>query len=463
LGDGSAFDWTSRRILIVDSDEQFRFFARGLFKHHRVRDVLSIAHAAEIPRILAHHKIHVAFVELTHEETGVAQMLQWLRNSKDSPAPALPVILLTKTLDKEQLARACVFGIHGVLQKPLSGEKMLKAAIGVITNPRMFKPIGQTSTSSASTTKGKPVSFQAKAFVPSGKEGAFAAPKTSLAPVAGEDNSRKVKRSGEVGVEPLHIPHSRKESTIELAENPTSRVPSEWIDEVPEIPKSHPWDIEPTKAKPVAVDPGFLETASPKQKKVKTEPAFPEIELLKQKKTEETTGPTLEEILALHVRWVQEGGRDGRRANLEGRDLLGLPLADTVLTSALLRRADLSGSDFTGAEMHGVDLRDAEALGCKFNGANLAVARLRHAKLRGCLFAQSSLKGADLAGADLTEAKLGDADLTGAILLGACLDGADLSAVSGLTQGQLEGVSGNASTRLPPGLFVPPSEEDDRS
>ena len=61
----------------------------------------------------------------------------------------------------------------------------------------------------------------------------------------------------------------------------------------------------------------------------------------------------------------------------------------------------------------------------------------------------------DLAGADLTEAKLGDADLTGAILLGAILAGADLSAVCGLTQGQLEGVTGDARTRLPPGLVLP--------
>lgn len=422
------FDWTTRRILIVARDEQFRFFARGLFKHHRVREVQSVAHVTEIPRILARHEIHVAFVELTHEETGVAHMLQWLRTSRDSPAPKMPVILLAKSLDQAQLAQACVFGIHGVLQMPVSGEKMLSAVIGVTGNPKMFKPAG---TPGAAADKGRKLPFTAPPLSSLRRD-----PVRPVVPPAG-------------GRTPLS---PRQASRPAGAAGKASFGPG----------KSGGGAIETTGAAsiPAVRSPGSIEVAEPPAAGRKSPPPDIAEAAVTRSAAFEPAGPSLEAILEAHSRWVRGGGRDGRRADLEGRELCGLRLADAVLTSALLRRADLSGCDFTGAEMQGIDLRNANVPGGTFIGVNLAVARLRHARLRGCVFSGASLKGADLGGADLTEAKLGDADLAGAILLGACLSGADLSGVSGLAQGQLEGVLGDARTRLPPGLSLPPSRSE---
>ncbi|HXP96393.1 MAG TPA: pentapeptide repeat-containing protein [Telmatospirillum sp.] len=455
------FDWASQCILVADHDEQFRFFVRGLFKHHRVRDVLSVGHANEIPRILAHHRIDVAFVELTHEEPGIARTLQWLRNDKNSPAPKLPVILLVKDLDRVQLARVCAFGIHGVLQKPVSGEQLIKAVIGVATNPRMFKSAGERT----ATTKPKAVSFAARSLVASPSDDR-SVPRGAGISAGG---------SADAGEEAVAAESSRRTGGFLDDGAPFSPRATGFLDvglpvgkkiaggtiEVPEP------EIPPTLTD-LPDEPHAGKRKSRRQKRgddgdeavAPEEPALVEAAASpKKKQAQETSGPSVEDILAAHALWVQGGGQGGQRANLTGRDLCGLMLVEAVLTSVILRRADLSGSDFSGAELHGADLRDTELLGCKFVGADLAVARLRHAKLRGCLFAQACLKGADLAGADLSGAKMGDADLTGAILLGARLDDADLSGVSGLTQGQLDDVEGNARTRLPPGLFLPPPAE----
>ncbi|MTJ81900.1 MAG: pentapeptide repeat-containing protein [Telmatospirillum sp.] len=186
-----------------------------------------------------------------------------------------------------------------------------------------------------------------------------------------------------------------------------------------------------------------------------------EVRTRRKREPGESTGDAdIDAILALHAQWVESGGQQGRRAKLEGREIAGRSLAGAVLTSALLRRADISASDATDALMHGIDLRNADATGTRFVGADLAVARLRHARLCGCDLTGATLKGADLAGADLTGARFGHADLAGAILLGAHLAGADLSGVAGLTQAQLEGVDGDARTRLPPGLRLPVGPED---
>lgn len=83
-----------------------------------------------------------------------------------------------------------------------------------------------------------------------------------------------------------------------------------------------------------------------------------------------------------HERWVASGGRDGARADLEGRDL-----HDAVLTNANLSRASLAHADFTGADLSGASLRQA----------NLRGADLTNAK---------GLSAAQLSGADLASAKL---------------------------------------------------------
>ena len=135
--------------------------------------------------------------------------------------------------------------------------------------------------------------------------------------------------------------------------------------------------------------------------------------------------------------------------------MLGRTLAEAPLTNANLRRCDLSGSDLSKAELHGADLRHAELIGCQMVEANLAVARMRHAHLRGCTLDRANLQGADLAGADLAGSNFEGADLKGANMLGVSLNGADLSGAKGMTQAQLESVTGDAKTKLPPGLRLP--------
>jgi hypothetical protein len=83
-------------------------------------------------------------------------------------------------------------------------------------------------------------------------------------------------------------------------------------------------------------------------------------------------------------------------------------------------------------------------------GADLIGARLRRADL-----AQANLRGAYLIGADLREADLRQADLIGADLRDANLKGADLTGALFLTQSQLNAAQGDGATRIPAGLTRP--------
>ncbi len=83
-------------------------------------------------------------------------------------------------------------------------------------------------------------------------------------------------------------------------------------------------------------------------------------------------------------------------------------------------------------------------------GADLIGARLHKADLR-----KANLRGAYLIGADLRDADLRQADLIGADLRDANLSGADLTGALFLTQSQINAAHGTPATKLPSPLTQP--------
>lgn len=83
-------------------------------------------------------------------------------------------------------------------------------------------------------------------------------------------------------------------------------------------------------------------------------------------------------------------------------------------------------------------------------GADLIGARLHKADL-----SKANLRGAYLIGADLRDADLRQADLIGADLRDANLSGADLTGALFLTQSQVNAARGNSATKLPSAVSHP--------
>lgn len=119
------------------------------------------------------------------------------------------------------------------------------------------------------------------------------------------------------------------------------------------------------------------------------------------------------------------------------------------LFQANLAYRDLEGIDVSGARLRQADLKLSTLDRANLSGADLSIANLFGARLTG-----ARLREADLSRATLVGTYLGGADLAGATLAGANLSGADLRTAKGLTQAQLSGACGDASTRLPVGLSL---------
>ena len=140
---------------------------------------------------------------------------------------------------------------------------------------------------------------------------------------------------------------------------------------------------------------------------------------------------TLFIILKEHQLWLESNGRNGKKADLSNKNLIGADLEGANLRGADLRGADLEGANLRGANLRGANLiganlREASLIEASLIEANLIEANLRGANLKGAYLRGANLRGANLEGAYLERANLIGADLEGTNLNTQFLGSADL-------------------------------------
>lgn len=119
-----------------------------------------------------------------------------------------------------------------------------------------------------------------------------------------------------------------------------------------------------------------------------------------------------------------------------------------------LFQADFGGAQLKGKNFAGARLRQANLSVSVMNHTNFSGADLRDADASAGVFSSASFAGADLTNATFVGAYLQGANFRGARLSGVNFSGAEMDHAVGLTQAQLNGACGDASTQLPRGLRV---------
>jgi pentapeptide repeat protein len=118
-----------------------------------------------------------------------------------------------------------------------------------------------------------------------------------------------------------------------------------------------------------------------------------------------------------------------------------LTTVDVVAERAMVNELLLKTSQLVrGKQSKKKERRGADLIGARLRGADLAKANLRGAYLIGADLRGADLRQADLIGADLRDADLRGADLTGALFL---------------TQAQVNAARGDRATKLPDSLTRP--------
>jgi len=113
-------------------------------------------------------------------------------------------------------------------------------------------------------------------------------------------------------------------------------------------------------------------------------------------------------------------------------------LQGSDLSSATLKNANFSESDFTDALLIKIYAANGTFNLARFDGANLSYANAKHATFSGASFKQSNLHKANLSGANLSSSDFSGAILTGIDLSKAILIGAKITSAQLETAGKLD-------------------------
>lgn len=129
----------------------------------------------------------------------------------------------------------------------------------------------------------------------------------------------------------------------------------------------------------------------------------------------------IDEALAMHQKWVQSAGKEGKQLIADG-----ISLAQRDLTAFDLSDCALANADFAGANLQGVKFSRSHLVNCNFQGARLDAAffwratldgsDLRNTRIDGADFSRVSLVGANLSGLRFVDGQVDPVRLEQAIL-----------------------------------------------
>ena len=403
--------WQDLHLLIVSQDDEFRFWARTVFRKFKAADVFSTPTGSEALHILKTSAADVILLDLFREPKLGVRFVQHLRAVEQFAG--IPVILFIQSGDEARVRTACQAGIQNVIRKPVAEGDMVKRVAATIADPRPLvwtdAYVGKERRAGNPNFKGpdrrvaKPESSPVKAKTAPAPPAAKPAPPRKAPPPARPARAApEVEDSADLEAAEAARLARQRELEDELAVPPPAAKParSDEVIETRDAPKT---------AAPARSNDDWEEALGPDPKD-RDAPAEPGIDV--------------PQTLRDHAVWLETRGKEGARAQLQGKDLSGANLAEADLSNANLRGTDLSGADCSRANFEGADLRQAVLSGARSQGANLYHAKLRHADLRGCDLRGANLRDSDLAGANLGGALLAAADLGGANLLHTDLAGA---------------------------------------
>ena len=132
------YDFSNLQVLIVDDCR----FMRQLLE--RLLDLLGIGkihHAKdghEAIKRLGEITPDIIICDWEMEPMNGPSLIRFLRQDKSSPAPYIPVIMLSGYTEASKVEKARDFGITEFLAKPVSAKTLYKRLVSIVERPRVF-------------------------------------------------------------------------------------------------------------------------------------------------------------------------------------------------------------------------------------------------------------------------------------------------------------------------------------
>ena len=435
MSPAAKFDWSKRRILVVEDDAEMLEKLRATFTQLRLGALDVVRDGGQVLAAMKRNMPSLILMEANPRGTDGLDVLRAIRG-KESPNPDVIVAVMVAVADAERLRRMCGIGIESFIRKPVAADVLIQRVQGALVNPQRF-------ISSLSY------------FGPDRRKPRLA----TDPPYLGLERRRIVKvKEAPPPPRPVaaapQVPLARR-SDMEGGGSNWFEAPA--TPDPPPVREDIPLVDEPLPPKK-QISGGAIEVPN-KPKRADNSDAWAEAMAPEEEAEEEEAGFDLKTMVNGHNDWIATGGTGGTKATIENQDLSGANLAGVNLSGATLRNVRLSSANLRGAVLQSTDLRGSDLSGADLTDGDLTSSNMRRVELSSATLASARLAGTDLAGASLRGADMSGADLRGANLLDADIASTDLSAATGLVQTQVNKARPNSSTVLPPGLRRPPTEQ----
>lgn len=133
-----ALDLSNLRILLVDDNEQVRLLVRQILKTFGIRQVVQCRDGADAIETLRHEPLDVIITDWLMKPVDGLEMTRILRTAEDSPAPAIPIILMSGHADRSMILKARDTGVTEILVKPITPQTLYNHLKAVVEKPRTF-------------------------------------------------------------------------------------------------------------------------------------------------------------------------------------------------------------------------------------------------------------------------------------------------------------------------------------
>lgn len=125
-------------VVLADGNKNMQSIVRGLLHGLGIKRVFHAGDGAEALDILSRMHIDVVICELEMTPIDGLEFLRFLRWSSDSPAPKVPVIVLSSPAAKRKIMAARDAGATEFIVKPVSSRVLQQRIETVLWRPRDF-------------------------------------------------------------------------------------------------------------------------------------------------------------------------------------------------------------------------------------------------------------------------------------------------------------------------------------
>ncbi len=125
-------------MLVIDDNLHMRTIIKSIVQSFGIRTIFEAANAMDGLEELRKQAIDIVIVDYQMDILDGIEFTQMLRQSKDSPNPFVPVIMLTAYTEKKRVEMARDAGVTEFLSKPIRARDLYYRIALSLEKPRPF-------------------------------------------------------------------------------------------------------------------------------------------------------------------------------------------------------------------------------------------------------------------------------------------------------------------------------------